>query len=594
MQKVKDYSLWQIKINGSDHMKFSLKSKLIISFTVIILITGLITASVGSYFYNEGIIKQVQDRVRNDLNTAREIWNNRLEHIKNNIYYATFSNELKNAIANKDRKNLLKYLTKIKENGDFEILSLTDSYGRVILRSSNPHIYGDTQINNQLVGRVLSLRHLAASPVIIPVKELEREGKEFAARAMDIYAAPGGSINKKDEYSKSAMMLKAAAPVWGHDGRLLGVLYGGDLLNKNHDLVDKIKNTLYRFEKYKGMDTGSVTIFQNDVRISTNVLTERDERAVGTTVSKEVYEHVCIEGRQWIDRAFVIDSWYITAYEPIIDIDKNMIGMLGVGVLEEKYTDIRNRTLLFLFGITLSGMFIALIVSTILANSIIRPIKYLVRISQQISGGDFQVKVDVKAKDELGELERAYKNMASALKDRDEKLKKAMDKLEELSRTDSLTGILNRRAFTELAQIEIDRARRYNHPISVAYIDLDNFKTVNDEMGHNTGDELLCSLTKIVKNNIREIDLFARLGGDEFILLLTKTDSKPGYDVLQKLKQMLLAEMEKNGWPVTFSIGLVTFYKPPEDIEEMIKKSDDLMYRAKRSGKNRVEQIEVK
>ncbi|MCU0822955.1 MAG: diguanylate cyclase, partial [Spirochaetes bacterium] len=481
----------------------------------------------------------------------------------------------------------------IKENGEFEILSITDRDGKVILRSTNPGRYGDSLLYDQLVKRAVSQRHLVASPVIVGINDLQKEGEEFAERArIKIIKTPGTRKIEKTEET-SGLMIKAAAPIWSGNGEMLGVIYGGDLINGDNDLVDKIKNIISKAEKYNGIDMGSSTIFLHDLRIATNVMTKDGKRATGTCVSKTVYDKVLVEGELWMDRAFAVNYWYITAYEPIKDIDGSIIGILGVGLLEDKFTNMRNTTLIILFGITIVGMIVVFLAANVLSNSIINPLNYLVRVSKQISGGDFQVKVDIRRGDELGELERAYKKMAAALRERDEKLKKAMDKLEELSRTDSLTGILNRRAFDELAQIEIDRAKRYMHPISIAYIDLDNFKIINDEMGHNTGDILLLSVSNIIKSNIREIDLFARLGGDEFILLLSKTDAGPAYEVLVKLQKMLLAEMEKNSWPVTFSIGLVTFHTPPPGVKEMIKKSDEVMYSAKQAGKNRIEQTEI-
>ncbi len=574
-------------------MKFSLKKKLSMYFLVIIVFTGLLTSSVGTYLINKNVIKQVQDNVRNDLNAAREIWNNRMEHIKNSIHYATFRNDLKEALLKKDRILLLKYLNEIKENGDFEILSVTDRNGKVILRSTNPGIYGDGLLYDQLIIKAIAQRHIVASPVIIGINDLEKEGREFAERASIKIIRSPKTRERETEDETSGLMLKAAAPVWSNTGELIGALYGGELINRNNDLVDKIKDIISRSEKYNDIDMGSATIFLHDMRIATNVMIGHNERAIGTCIYKTVYDRVLVEGEPWIARAFAVNYWYITAYEPIRDIDNNIIGILGVGLLEEKFTNIRNMTLLILFCITITGMIIALFTANMLSNSIINPLNYLVRVSKQISGGDFQVKIDIKSDDELGQLEKAYMKMAAALHERDEKLKKAMEKLEELSRTDALTGILNRRAFDELAQVEIERAKRYRNPISIAYIDLDNFKSVNDEMGHNTGDGLLISITKIVQNNIREIDHFARLGGDEFILLLSNTEAKPAHEVLVKLQKMMLGEMERNNWPVTFSIGLATFNSPPSNVEEMIKKSDEAMYSAKQGGKNRIVQIEI-
>lgn len=166
------------------------------------------------------------------------------------------------------------------------------------------------------------------------------------------------------------------------------------------------------------------------------------------------------------------------------------------------------------------------------------------------------------------------------------KLKIALVLERALARTDSLTGIANGRTFDELANNEINRARRYRHPFTLAYIDLDNFKTVNDHFGHTTGDTLLQLVAKIIQDNLRAVDIVARLGGDEFAILLPETEHEPGQVVIRRIQKNLLDIMQKNGWPVTFSIGMVTFISPLSTVDEMIKMADDLMYSVKSSGKN--------
>ncbi len=167
-------------------------------------------------------------------------------------------------------------------------------------------------------------------------------------------------------------------------------------------------------------------------------------------------------------------------------------------------------------------------------------------------------------------------------------LKNALEKQKELARTDPLTSVANRRAFFELANMELNKARRYRHPFSVVYIDIDNFKKVNDNLGHNVGDRLLCSVAKMIKQNIRVIDILARLGGDEFAILLSETGAEAASLVVRKLKNKLLSIMQGNGWPVTFSMGVVTFKIFPDSVDEMINVADSQMYAAKKKGKNRI------
>jgi diguanylate cyclase (GGDEF)-like protein len=168
------------------------------------------------------------------------------------------------------------------------------------------------------------------------------------------------------------------------------------------------------------------------------------------------------------------------------------------------------------------------------------------------------------------------------------RLKDALIIEKELARKDGLTGAANRRSFFESAAVEIDRMHRYKHPFSLAYIDLDDFKGINDTMGHDTGDLVLRTVAGTIIKNIRSTDIFARLGGDEFVLLLSETGAEQAQAVIDKLHAALDDRMNRARWPVSFSIGVMTFIRSPSGVDELIKKADALMYAAKREGKNRV------
>lgn len=162
-----------------------------------------------------------------------------------------------------------------------------------------------------------------------------------------------------------------------------------------------------------------------------------------------------------------------------------------------------------------------------------------------------------------------------------------------LSRVDNLTGIATRLAFYEVAEGEKNRAKRYQHSITIAYLDLDHFKAVNDSMGHAVGDKTLVAVARTIENTIRQTDTVARMGGDEFAILLPNTGKDAAGRVLSKVLRALDEAMLRGEYPVTFSIGAVTFLTPPESLQEMIKQADRVMYSIKSSGKNRLEQKEL-
>jgi diguanylate cyclase (GGDEF)-like protein len=140
----------------------------------------------------------------------------------------------------------------------------------------------------------------------------------------------------------------------------------------------------------------------------------------------------------------------------------------------------------------------------------------------------------------------------------------------DLARIDSLTGTMNSRGFHEKLNSEISRCSRSNKLITIAYMDIDNFKSVNDIFGHSAGDHLLCNTVITVNNHLRSSDSFARLGGDEFALLLPDTDKESAIDTIKRIQKYLLEEVEKKKWPVTFSIGLLFCSHYPVTADEII------------------------
>jgi diguanylate cyclase (GGDEF)-like protein len=156
--------------------------------------------------------------------------------------------------------------------------------------------------------------------------------------------------------------------------------------------------------------------------------------------------------------------------------------------------------------------------------------------------------------------------------------------------TDPLTGALNSRAFYEAAQTEIERARRYKHSLTIAYLDVDNFKIINDTSGHKEGDNLLRTMVEVMKSRVRRMDIVARLGGDEFAILMPETDQTSAMSVVQQTLKSLADETRKHNWPVTFSTGVLTIPEAFSTVNKMIEVADALMYEAKHGGKNRIRQ----
>ena len=409
-------------------MASSIRSKLLRSFLAVIIVSGVVTAWVGVRLIGDEIIRGAQDKVRLDLNSARLIYDEELEEVSDAVRFTALRFFLKESLLS-GRHDLMKpELDSTRDREALDILTLTDPDGRVIYRAGNPGLSGDSQRGDELVSRVLSDREVITATQITLREDLLKANPHLVERAtMELVPTPRARPRPESEET-SGMVMTAAAPVIGYDGELLGVLHGGRLLNRNFEIVDTVKDIVYRGERYKGKEIGTATVFQGDLRIATNVMTSDGSRAVGTRVSREVYDQVIGQGIPWVARAFVVNDWYITAYEPIRDVDGDVIGMLYVGMLEAPYSDLRNRvilTFLLIAGATIIGLSIVIVLAT---SSITRPVQDLLRATGKVAEGDLSYRVPSTTGDEVGLLADSFNEMTA-------ELEKATRRYEVLTRT---------------------------------------------------------------------------------------------------------------------------------------------------------------
>jgi len=167
-------------------------------------------------------------------------------------------------------------------------------------------------------------------------------------------------------------------------------------------------------------------------------------------------------------------------------------------------------------------------------------------------------------------------------------LKRALNAETELARIDPLTRVPNRRSFMEAAGKEVLRAARYKRPLSIAYVDVDGFKDVNDRKGHKAGDDLLKLVALTLLAHVRRTDMVARLGGDEFAISLSETAEDAARAACENFRDALNDAVKRHDFPVTFSLGLVTYIAAPTTVDDIIHKADTLMYTVKHSGKNKI------
>jgi len=429
-------------------------TKLILGFLLIIVITSAVFIVVGVRLIGDRIVSEAQEKVRYNLNAAREIYLSRLSHINDVVRFTADRFFLRDALLSGNIKQTTDELRKIKERERLDILTITDKSGNVLLRTANPDLLGDNQSHNELIRAVLDRKEPVASTSIISADDLRKESPLLAERAYIKFVETPRARVREEQEEKSGLMLKAAAPIFDIQNNLIGIVYGGILLNRNFEIVDKIKQTVFQDVVYDGKDIGTSTIFLDDLRISTNVKNEDGSRAIGTRCAEDVYNRVVKEGKQWIGRAYVVTSWRISAYEPITNINNRIIGILYVGILEQAYTDIRSRTIVVFLAITFMGALVSMALSYFISRKISGSVKKLAIASREIAHGNLDAKVEIRSKDELRELADTFNSMASALKKRDAQLKDFARK-----------KIMESERLAIIGQLAADVAHEINNPL---------------------------------------------------------------------------------------------------------------------------------
>ncbi|MDE2439833.1 MAG: cache domain-containing protein [Betaproteobacteria bacterium] len=318
------------------------------------------------------------------------------------------------------------------------------------------------------------------------------------------------------EVEDSGIVIHSAAPVFDSGGHLLGVLEGGVLLNKNLDFIDNMNAIVYPEAALPFGSAGTATLFLGDVRVATNVRLFGDTRAIGTRVSAAVHETVLDQGKTWLDRAFVVSDWYVSAYEPLLDGRKQRIGMLYVGFLEEPFVRARWHAFAAVAACFVLGMLLAGGFAVLSARRVFQPIERMHATMTAIEHGNLDARVgNVQSEDELGEMAAHFDRLLDQLQAQAESLKRWGTSLDAkvAERTAALeravadlkaaqSQLVMNEKLAAIGQLTAGVAHEINNPIAVVQGNLDVLRDVLGPRAEPVANEI-----KLIHEQVQRIRL---------------------------------------------------------------------------------------
>jgi two-component system, NtrC family, sensor kinase len=401
--------------------RFPIRARLTIGALAPLFVAMFCCSLAGLYLISAKVASQAQEKVRTDLNSAREVLRSESARLGELVELTAGTTFIATAIVTGDRRDMAALLTSLQRKKRLDILTLVDRTGRVLYREHNPAAVGDDLAGNHLVKRALAGEQVSGTALLSP-EELAAERAALAQQAtIDLVPTPHARTLQATT-ERTGMVLAAAGPVRDAGGRVIGALYGAVLLNNNNTLVDRIKEIVYEGVRFGGQEVGTATIFLGDVRIATNVPAAAGGRAIGTRLSEEVYDRVILEKKKWVGRAFVVNGWYLTAYEPILNPQGEAIGALYVGMLEKPYAALKKNVSLALGGVLLISSLIGLAVSGLIGAHLARPIRDLESLARRVALGERNLQIVVQTADELEDLAGEFNEMTRALARQDEEI----------------------------------------------------------------------------------------------------------------------------------------------------------------------------
>jgi two-component system NtrC family sensor kinase len=482
----------------------SLRHKLLVLALLPILLIA--PATVGFAIFWSGIFShdQLLNRINADLVVAHDHFSRLQQDYLRQLQQLASSYEFLTAYAIGDGERIKNQLSAIRDTTGFSFLFVTDLHGRWIYGPDS--IGSGTSKRSPLQQEATNFGTAGVAIEIYARMDLEKVGTELAQEVIIPLVDTPRAAPTSLEFDDRAFVVRAIAPIRDFNGTIVGMLDGGVVLNKNFDLVDEIRNLVFAEESLPTGSIGTVALFLGDVSVSTNVPLDDGSRALGTRASSVVRDAVLVNGRTWVDRSFVVNDWYISAYRPLVDGFGRRVGMLYTGFLEAPFRDAYLRTL----GISLLLVFVGILIAAVLAmrwaKSIFNPIESIVSVVHALQAGDEDKRIgEVASRDEIGELAREFDRTLDLLKLRNEEVRMAAERLETKveERTQELRDknlrleetiellhqtrqqLVAAEKLAALGELTAGVAHEINNPIAVIQ---GNLELLRRELGNDLGD----------------------------------------------------------------------------------------------------------
>jgi len=479
----------------------SLRLKIVIGFIVIIITSYIILAFATSTYVNNLYVKEVQTRVRLDLNSAHGIYFRYQERIDNILQAVAIRRSMDQPLHEEVKEELGNVLNNIYHQSGIDILILIDVDGNVVYRAHNPGVKGDNLSEISIIKKLMQEWKPVNGTIVLNEQILEKEGIDLLKRAAVKVKSTPRSRPEQKLTEKRGMFIAAAVPITSlYTNKKIGILFAGYLINNNNEIVDEIKSKIFQDQTYKGKDIGTATIFFDDLRIATNVKQQDNIRAIGSRLSVEVYNHVIDKGKIWADRAFVVNDWYLTAYEPIKNPEGKIIGSLYVGLLEAPFK-YPSRIIIIFFIIALSITSLAILILIFFyTKMMMSPIDHIVKMCRKIISGDLSARCNVKPSGEMGILCRTINQMAESIEQHEKKILDSAQK-----------QIIQSEKLASIGRLAAGIAHEINNPLTgvLTFAHFLKENRANDEKDIEDIDVIIKETTR-VRDIIRGLLNFAR------------------------------------------------------------------------------------